>query len=193
MFSKRKFIVSARLFLAVVFISLSGCATPTIPPTETKITPTLEVTNTPEQTSNIVTDATLEAQTQEAFEATKTLISSLPNASHDEIVKTLLIKWLNYYKTDKVAPYFRLKDYEIEEVKATSGYCPPPDKDTTKFAARVKFSIQTVTPHPGDWVSLPGDITLDDANWIYHLYPYISISANADTYQFAMEGSIPCS
>jgi hypothetical protein len=171
-------------------------ATPIIEATETmEPSPTVTMVvsiETPEQISD-VTDATLQAQGKAAFEATKTLISSLPNASRDEIVKALFVKWLDYYKSDKVDPSIRLKDYKIEEVNATSGYCPPPDKNTTKFAARVTFSVQTVTPHPGEWVGSPGNIVLGEDNWIYHLAPYVSISESNGTYIFEMEGSMPCS
>lgn len=186
--------------------SLNRVATFSGIPTEVQTITTMEPTKTrkPRATIRIFvpsatpfaspnpTDVAMYAQITNALEATTTLISSLPNASRDEIAKALLIKWLNYYKTDKVDPYFRLKDYKIEEVSATSGYCPPPDKDTTKFAARVKFSVQTVTPHPGDWVSLPGNITLGEENWIYQLSPYVSVSTNNGTYTFGMEGSMPC-
>lgn len=212
MFLKNKFFTVLLIVSVIAGLILSAC-TPTtsqsitlspteiqpkpsaVEPTET-VEPSSTVTmvlstQTPEQISN-VTDATLEAQGKGAFEVTKTLTSSLPNASKDEIVKTLFVKWLDYYKSDKVDPYIRLKDYKIEEVKATSGYCPPPDKNTTKFAARVKFSIQTVTPHPGDWVASPGNITLGNDNWIYHLAPYVSVSESNGTYIFGLEGSIPC-
>jgi len=121
-----------------------------------------------------------------------TLISSLGNASQEEIVELMLRKWLEYYKTDQVCPYLRLKDYKIEKV-SIQGYCFPPDKNTSKFSAQVEFSIQTVTAHPGDWEAFPGNITRGVDHWIYHLAPYVGISAANGVYYFSLEGGTGCS
>ncbi len=136
------------------------------------------------------TDVAMDAQMSDALDATKTLISSLPNASRDEIAKALLIKWLDYYKTNKVDPYLRLKSYKIEEVNATDGYCYPPDQDTRKFAALAHFFIQTVTLHSGDWMVLTDGI--EYGNSTYRLSVYISISESNGVYKFHLEGNGPC-
>jgi len=221
MFLQNKFFTIVPLVLALVSVGLSACSTitplqptrlphltgpapssaktqtapPKMEPTQTMDSTSTDTTlpsATPVDLSN-VTDASMAADRLNAFKATRTLVTSLSHASQQEIVKTLLDKWLAYYTGDQVDAYLRLKQYKINEVGAIKGYCPPPDKNTRKFAAGVRFSIQTVTPHPGDWVVLPGDITFGDENWINDFAPYVSIAENNGIYTLGVEGSIPCS
>ena len=221
MFLQNKPFRMISVVLALVSMGLSACTTvetlpptrspnltgPTPAPTKTQTAPpTVEPTKTMAPASTVtalpsatpvdlsnVTDASMAADRLNALKATRTLVTSLSNVSQQEIVRTLLNKWLAYYTGDQVDAYLRLKQYKINEVGAIKGYCPPPDKYTRKFSAGVIFSIQTVTAHPGDWVVFPGDITLGDENWIDDLAPYVSISESNGTYTLGVEGTVPCS
>ena len=117
------------------------------------------------------------------------LIVSLENASKKDVASTLLHKWLEYQETGEVGESLRLTNYRIEYV-IVLGYCPPPNKDTTMFAAQVEFSVQTLSFHPGDWAAFP-NATLGDGHWLYHLSPYAGISAAKGIYTFGLE-TFPC-
>lgn len=209
MFFKSRFFMPILIVLILTIINLSACssspstilsptetqsASPTIEPTET-MEPVPSATDalfneTPGQSSD-VTDEMLQAQRLAALEATKTLASSLPDASQEEITETLLRKWLAYYKTDQVDAYMRLKDYIIEEVTFTGAYCPPPDKDTTKFLSRIDISVQTVTLHSGDWEATPNGIDGDD-QWIFHMSSYVGVSMKDGIYTLSFDGQMGC-
>jgi hypothetical protein len=186
------------MVLAMGGMSLAACeATPSTPPTHLPDDVTANssypplgehpATETPDFSD--ITDAMLESDRMEALQAATAPISSLENSSPAEIVETLLNKWLEYYKTDSVNMYLRLKDYRIEHIKPM-GDCPAPDKNTTKSLASAQISVQTVALHPGDWVASPGNITLGDDHWIYHLAPYILIYASHGVYTLDF-GSVP--
>jgi hypothetical protein len=212
MFLKNKLFMTVLVVLILAGMSLSACASvqtaqPTRLPSSTFTslplfteTPILTATITLEPTETWTPAATLTAELTSTIDPGQvgfryeapTSMSSLENASKEEIVTTLLRKWLEFNKTDAVREYQRLKDYKIEKITVTDGYCPPPNKDTRKFAARAQFSVQTVDAYTGDWVTFPGNAIFGDDNWIYYLSPYVSISASNGIYTFGLEGSVPC-
>lgn len=190
--------------LAIGGMSLSACVPAlSAPPTRlpnsdatatSSYTTLAESPSTETETPDLshITDAMLESDRLEALQATTTLISTLENASQEEITETLLRKWLEYYKTTSVNTYLRLKDYRIEQIKPR-GYCAPPDKNTTKSLASAQISVQTVTLHPGDWVALPGNLIIGDDHWLYHLAPYVLIYASQGVYTLGFGGVPLCS
>lgn len=192
MFLKCKLSMSIAIF-STVAICLGSCKPyPTTQPTEslpivTTLTPSFIKTQTLltiEPTSTIIPD-------EPGSYKASILISTLKNMSQEEVMKALLHKWLEYHKTSLVSEYLRLKDYKIENIKVI-GYCPPPDKNTTKFLGEVTFSVQTGIAHPGDWIAMPGNISFGEDNWIYHLAPYVSVSAKNGIYTLDFEGVPPC-
>ena len=216
MFSKNKFSTSVLILFILVSMYLSGCAQSTISPKSTAtssmsvstevqtITATIEPAETmkpdvtitmlpPSETSvdvSNVTDAMIEQDRAEAFKAATTLISSLPNASQEQIAETVTRKWLAYYTGAQVDAYLRLKDYKFESVKII-GNCSRPN-NTVKFAFTAKFSVQSVTEHPGDWVA-SGDITFGTDHWIYQSTRLFSIAGVDGNYILKSEGVPPCS
>jgi hypothetical protein len=193
--------------LAIGGLSLSACAPasktlptrrPNFDATATLVSPAPAEPLSTETPDFFATNTKIEAEREsdglEALNAatTTTPISLLENASQAEIVETLLHKWLEYYKTDSVSEYLRLKDYRIEQIKPR-GYCAPPDKNTTKSLASAQISVQTVTLHPGDWVALPGNLIIGDDHWLYHLAPYVLIYASQGIYTLGVGGAPLCS
>jgi hypothetical protein len=87
----------------------------------------------------------------------------LPNKAlaPEEIVKTLVIQWLEHYKTQSQAPNVALKDYTLDkinllDISSSSGF---------EIVAGVKFSIIPAQV-PNDWASFPGDtISPNDVWW----------------------------
>lgn len=188
------------MILAIGGMSLSACVpAPSAPPTRlpnSVATATLSYPASTETPDFFATNTKIEAEREsdglEALNAATTPISLLENASQAEIAETLLRKWLDYYKTDSVSEYLRLKDYRIEQIKPM-GYCAPPDKNTTKSLASAQISVQTVTLHPGDWVALRGNLIIGDDHWLYHLAPYVLIYARQSVYTLGFGGVPLCS
>ena len=179
-------------------------ATFSVVPTEVQTIATMEATKTRKPRATIrmfipsetpfaspnPTDVAMYAQMTNALEAATTLVSSLPNATQEEITKAVFTKWLDYYKTYQMDAYLRLKDYKIEQVTA-KGHCD--SATTTKYLSSVQYSVQTVTPHPGDWVAFGGNLTLTSDNWVNQITAYVGITVGKDSYTMNLEGVPPCS
>jgi len=88
-------------------------------------------------------------------------IKDFNNLAPEEIVKTLVIQWLEHYKTQSQVPNVALKDYTLDkinllDISSSSGF---------EIVAGVKFSIIPAQV-PNDWASFPGDtISPNDVWW----------------------------
>ena len=201
MFSIYRFSAMILTVFMLLSVSLPACAPlptvqPTASPTQTDTpiplteTPTLRPTRTAKPVRTPRPTQTIVPNEIELYQAA-TLVSSLENASRDEVAEALLRKWLKYYKTDLVSENLRIKDYKIERVKAWDGYCPTKDKNITKFIVEVDFSVQLVVVLYSPWNAGSGEDGPN--NWIYHKGGFASVSEANGVYTLGWEGIPPCS
>ena len=115
-------------------------------PTATKSTPANEYTNSDNFGDGYIS---------------RVPIKDFNNLAPEEIVKALVIQWLEHYKTQNQAPNVALKDYALDKINlldnsSSSGF---------EIVAGVKFSI-IPAQIPNDWASFPGDtISPNDVWW----------------------------
>jgi len=201
MFSIYRFSAMVLAICILLNISLSACApSPTVQPTALPTytdtpallteAPTLRPTRTAKPLRTAYPTQTIVPSEMELYQAA-ILVSSLENASRDEVAEALLNKWLKYYKTDLVSENLRIKDYKIERVKAWDGYCLTKDKNVRKFIFEVDFSVQLLVVLYSPWNAGSGEDGPD--NWIYHKAGFASVSEANGVYTLGWEGIPPCS
>ncbi len=108
-------------------------------------------------------------------------ITSVSNATQEEIASLLFTEWLNHFKTEKANWDYRLEDFELLSVVIYEKQLPD------DFVAMVSFSVKpTRMPF---WIA--GNGISSDGIWIRKKLLFISIKRENDMYSLVSMGTGP--
>jgi hypothetical protein len=167
--------------LFLIIATLTSCSS-FLPAFKTKPTEVMETAIAIAGTALAETQTAIPTQGAWNYEDTATVpITSVSNATQEEIASRLFTQWLDHFKTEKADSHYRLEDFELLSVAIEEKKLPD------NFVAMVVFSVKPSTSSMLFWEAGNGIGT--DGIWIRRKLLFIRVKKENDMYRLASMGT----